>query len=114
MKRSIIMPFLALPLFGCNAPSCSGTDVLALVQNVINENLTSNWNHKPSKNAENLPPLITIGVERVISVERTDKRVSCRAVLIIHDGPMSRSKQFTYIVKINDDGKLYRSVYVPD
>ena len=109
------MPFLALPLVGCSAPSCSGTDVLALVQNIIDENLTTNWNHKPkSKNAESRPPLIKISVEGVITVERTDKRVSCRALLIIHDGPMSGAKQFTYIVKINDDGKLYWSVYVPD
>ena len=116
MKRSIIMPFLALPLVGCNAPSCSGTDVLALVQNVIDENLTTNWNHKlKSKHAASPPPVITISVERVITVEQTDNRVSCKATLVVHNGPILGTKQqFTYVVRINDDGKLYGTIHMPD
>ena len=107
MKRLLIMPLLAFPLVGCSAPNCSGTDVLAFVRKIIHENLANNLDGKYKYK-------YTVNVEQVMTVERTRKRISCRALLIIHDGHISREKQFIYIVKLNDDGTLYGNVYVPD
>jgi hypothetical protein len=121
MKRALITPFLALPLVllslaGCGAPGCSDSDVLALVQHIIDENLTNNWNYKStSKHAESPALLLTVSVEQITTVERKDKRVSCKAILVVHDGSISEAKQqLIYIVNINADGKLYGTVHITD
>jgi|ERR1700722_6802568 hypothetical protein len=107
MKRLLVMPFLASPIVSCSAPNCSDTDVLVFVRNVIDDNLTTNLNRKSNKKH-------TVKVEQINTVEKTDKRASCRAMLIVNDGKISREKQLIYIVSLNDDGKLSGTVYFPD